>query len=158
MMFIKRLVLLVIIYVAATAQTACQRSGFSDGDLCFEVDCSGHGLCAVDPQGRQAVCICQPGYEVQGLHCLEARLNDPCAAVTCSSHGLCVVLDNDARCLCDPGYQEQIRGECEAAPNLVDGGDCSGHGTSIVTSDCRQICACDTGFHNDGDVACVADL
>lgn len=82
---------------------------------CVNVDCDGHGSCAV--VGGQAVCVCDAGYEPgpSPASCVAA----PCAGVDCSGHGICVESGGAASCFCDAGYRpNEAMDTCEAAPVL----------------------------------------
>jgi len=148
-----------VLCVALTAMLmSCSRVGFSSDDVCTHVECSGHGQCAIDPSDNSAVCLCQFGYLAEGLSCEPDGALYPCIDITCSDHGRCIVVENQPRCLCDPGFQETDDQQCVAATSPCSEIDCSGHGTCIIAVDCRITCACDQGYHSDGEVACLIDM
>ncbi|MCP3869349.1 MAG: SUMF1/EgtB/PvdO family nonheme iron enzyme, partial [Gammaproteobacteria bacterium] len=143
---------------------ACD-TGYHDGGAgvcvedvaCAATDiCSNHGTC-VDTTGMP-VCNCDQGYA--GVNC------DACD--TTGYHdggdGACVLLVE-----CSSGYHNDEDGDCveNVACSATD--TCSFHGTCVDTSgmpvcNCDQgyagdLCdACDTGYQDDGDGACVLPL
>ncbi len=120
-------------------------------DPCKDVDCSGHGRCAVTTEDT-AVCLCDPGYRSEGLACVEET--DPCAGVACSGHGSCAVQDGEPVCVRDEGYHAQGL-ECLSDENPCEGVDCTGHGSCVV-QDGLAVCVCDEGYHAEG-LECVED-
>jgi hypothetical protein len=132
----------------------CSASGDSFGDCrcggtspCDEVDCSGHGTCAI--VGSTATCICDTGYRREGVQCIPGEPGDLCGGVECGEHSLCAQVAGEARCVCDDGYYRED-GRC----SLVTGSDCegvscSGHGVCAITR-AGATCACDPGFHPVG--------
>lgn len=116
---------------------------------CAGEACSGHGTCAVTADG-QAMCLCDDGYETDGLACSEIPA---CDGVDCSGHGTCATTaEGDVICVCDDGYEADGLACVEVDP--CDGVDCSGHGVCAVTADDQVICVCDAGYEQDG-LACV---
>ncbi len=57
----------------------CDGDSGSGRDVCADVTCSGHGVCAV--ADGEAVCACDPGYHPEGLSCIEDGTNGPCFEV-----------------------------------------------------------------------------
>ncbi|MBN2498407.1 MAG: hypothetical protein JXR96_27700 [Deltaproteobacteria bacterium] len=143
------------ILVSASLASGCGREGFVPAvDPCEDVSCSGHGVCAaVEDLAR---CVCDPGYRAEGADCVEDGQTDACDGFTCSGHGLCVVLDGRPTCACDPGYHAEDV-DCVADADPCAGIACSGHGVCGVTSDGSLICACYTGFRNNGPLVCEPD-
>ncbi len=121
------------------------RDDSGTADPCREVDCSGHGRCAVTTENT-AVCVCDEGYHAQGLECVSDE--DPCAGVDCSGHGSCAVQDGQAVCLCDEGYRAQGL-ECVAETDPCEGVTCSGHGRCEVVGG-GATCVCDPGYQPEG--------
>ena len=73
--------------------------------LCADVDCSGHGRCAI--RNSEAICLCDPGFLSEGTTCLA----DPCRQAVCI-HGTCQVDQTVASCSCDPGYAGEHCDKC----------------------------------------------
>lgn len=75
---------------------------------CAELDCSGHGRCALVSRSGAEVptCVCDSGYlpSPSGWLCLPPGDTSLCADFDCSGHGRCVSLQGAPHCLCDSGY------------------------------------------------------
>jgi len=109
-------------------------NGASGDDPCENVDCSGHGTCAVTG-GDTAVCLCDPGYHAEGVTCVENVAGEECAGVSCSGHGRCVVVGDDPAypvCICDEGFHNEGDTTCAAD----EGGAVCGEGTHIEDGLC----------------------
>ena len=132
----------------------------SNDELCKEVDCSGHGTCAVDTD-RYPVCVCDNGYHITAddrISCVEnGTSSDACEDVTCSNHGTCAVKSgNSAICICDSGYHletgklteckadEPEVSPCNDEDNPI---DCGTGGICAVQSNGNAVCICGTGYH-----------
>ncbi len=95
-------------YYAPVLGAACELVS----NACEGVTC-GEGVCGIVWGTNEARCICNPGYHVSGLSCMEDL--DQCAGITCSGHGQCVVGANGTPlCVCDIGYQSNST-DCEAS-------------------------------------------
>jgi hypothetical protein len=127
-----------------------------DDDLCADVDCSGHGTCAV-AGGDTAVCLCDAGYHAEGTTCVENVVGDECRGVDCNTGGVCAVSGGAPICVCGPGFQALGPTTCvpdEPPPDPCDGVDCSGHGTCAVAGGDTAVCLCDAGYRAEG-LTCV---
>ncbi len=81
--------------------TGC--GGVEEVSKCEGVDCSGHGRCAL--QVGEPVCVCDDGFEPQGLECVGPDLlqtGDPCEQDAECASGICLVKwteeDHEKRC------------------------------------------------------------
>ncbi len=120
--------------------------------LCDDIDCSGHGTCAV--ANDKALCICSEGYHADELTCVINEAT-PCDNVTCSGHGVCNVEADKAVCNCAVGYHVDGLNCIIDENNPCDNVSCSDHGVCVVVSDAPS-CACATGYHSDG-LNCIID-
>jgi hypothetical protein len=113
---------------------ACGNGGGEGDDPCENVNCSGHGSCAV-AGGDTAVCLCDPGYHAEAEACVENVAGDECAGVSCSGHGRCVVVRDDPAypvCICDEGFHNEGDTTCAADQ----GGALCGEGTHLEDGLC----------------------
>lgn len=136
--------------VSVVIAASC-RSGFEPPLLpCQGITCSDHGRCAV--RGDAALCLCDPGYVVQGVDCV--AVPNPCATLDCSGHGRCGVWNGVARCQCDPGYRVDDTGRCGRVVSPCENVTCDGHGTCVVPADGQPRCACDPGYRGVEPARC----
>ena len=91
-------IFLLVFFSAALIAKGCLSSY---PNPCEGISCGGHGSCVA--YGKDAVCVCDPGYVAEGTTCVETQ--DPCEGITCSGHGTCSRTDTgETRCDCYPGY------------------------------------------------------
>jgi hypothetical protein len=115
-------------------------------DPCQEVACSNHGIC--QRVEGQAVCRCEPGYQVEGLEC-QAIPPDPCQGVSCSGHGACLAVAGQASCQCAAGYQA-VGLECQEIPTDPCAGVVCGSNAHCEAG----ACLCDPGTQGDPNTGC----
>lgn len=60
-------------------------AGGGGGGACDALDCGGHGTCTL--AGGLPACLCDPGFEEQGLECVELSTEGPPADFTCPAPG-----------------------------------------------------------------------
>ena len=112
-------------------------------DQCADVDCSGHGQCAV-LESDHPICICDAGWHADGLSCAQDVPGEECSGVDCSGHGTCVVVQGDPSyplCVCDSGYRAEANTNCVA----VSEGLTCGPGTVAVDGQCIPEDQCPNG-------------
>ncbi len=100
-----------VVWLAGAA--GCGGGAASPADPCANVECSGHGQCALAADGT-AECQCDAGYQPIGLTCVEVTV-DPCVPNPCTeppvpncvdahtrgeaqTPGSCTVVDGVAQC------------------------------------------------------------
>ncbi len=121
-------------------------------DQCDELDCSGHGQCAVLADGTP-ICVCDPGYHSADLDCAQDQPGQECDGVTCSGHGSCLVVQADAPypvCMCDEGFHVEANTNC--IKNQGQDGLSCGQGTHEENG----VCVSDDSTRPDD--FCVPDL
>ncbi|MBW1810142.1 MAG: hypothetical protein JRJ87_18235 [Deltaproteobacteria bacterium] len=131
--------------------------------LCEDVDCSGHGRCAI--RNSEATCLCDPGFLSDGTTCLA----DPCRQAVCI-HGTCQADQTTASCNCDPGYTGEYCDLCAEGYHAeelacIPDSPCDDklciHGvcrlvSNVAVCDCRlgyagESCdECAAGYHSEG--------
>jgi len=86
---------------------SCNNTSQDDNkNLCLNVTC-GNGNCYM--QGGEAFCLCDDGYQADGLSCVKDACDpDPCV------YGLCKVSNGKPLCDCDTGYTGEFCNQCEA--------------------------------------------
>jgi hypothetical protein len=149
---------ILIVTTAALAALGCESSTVYDDDLCAEVDCSGHGTCAV-AGGDTAVCLCDAGYHAEGTTCVANVVGDECRGVDCNTGGVCAVSGGAPICVCGPGFHALGPTTCmpdDTPDDPCDGVTCSGHGTCAVVGGDTAICACEAGYQPHGSLECSA--
>ncbi len=90
-----------IIFALLLSFCACTGGVKGLSGPCKNVDCGSHGQCTAD--NGTAACICDTGYQTNGLTCVVDNAN-PCGNVDCGSHGTCSADSGTAACTCDTGY------------------------------------------------------
>lgn len=109
--------------------------GIEDGGtgVCANVTCSGHGHCVEDDSSGtpKPKCVCDEGYESQGVSCVPAPPDagvvmdagvtldagtGPCAGIDCSGHGRCIPWPSGPICACDKGYTPSNRKGLDCVP------------------------------------------
>ncbi|MBN2693572.1 hypothetical protein JXR93_02830 [bacterium] len=117
--------------------------------LCVNQNCSGHGNCIVE--NGEAVCICDSGYDVNGLSCIE---EDKCKDISCSQKGFCSVNDlGEPECKCNQGY---ITSGLNCILNPCNGISCSNHGSCSVENSSPK-CNCEQGYI-ENELECIFSL
>ncbi len=162
-------IILVVGLLVAPFGCKDEETVLAPAEVCKDVDCSGHGRCAVTAENT-AVCLCDPGYHAEGLDCEADTPGAECDGVSCSGHGTCVVVQGEPNypmCVCDEGYhlvgrtnrvEDQGGGGLECGPGTVEyegqcipkeecpNGDCT---PDICNSaaDCEsgEVCVYETG-------------
>lgn len=93
---------------------------------CEDVTCSGHGSCRMVVDAP--ICVCEVGYHVDGLECIENNTENPCEGITCSGHGTCSDNNGAPSCLCESGYMASGT-SCIKAEEVVSCGTLTGPAT-----------------------------
>jgi hypothetical protein len=148
---------------ALSSWTGCDGGG---EDSCQGVSCSDHGQCGL-VDGR-AVCLCEAGYQAEGLTCLETV--SPCNPDPCL-HGACAVDGAGFTCACEAGYAGERCDGCaqgyhaeglRCLPDVVDAcapNPCPAawhRGRCVPDGAGGYSCLCDPGYHEDGGT-CAED-
>ncbi|CAK6983628.1 stabilin-2 [Scomber scombrus] len=112
--------------------------------------CHAHADC--DFSQGAARCVCKPGYQGDGITCVES---DPCAPPLrggCSVNAKCVRTGPGTRsCQCLTGWKEdgddcQPINNCQAA----DGGGCHANASCIYVGPGQSECRCKEGYRGSG--------
>ncbi|XP_030633246.1 stabilin-2 [Chanos chanos] len=112
--------------------------------------CHAHADC--DYNGGAVTCVCKPGFQGDGLMCVET---DPCALPHrggCSVNAKCVKLGpGKHRCQCLSGWRED-GDECQPINNCLDPsrGGCHPNATCIYVGPGQSDCACKSGYRGNG--------
>ncbi|XP_055332728.1 nidogen-like [Paramacrobiotus metropolitanus] len=131
--------------------------GQAGQDVCQNTNCGQFAGCV--PQGEQAQCVCQAGYQIapgsdpaaQPISCVDI---DECTSRNeCSPNAECTNTDGSFRCQCQTGYTGDGRncrtiGETEqpdACGNCDPNADCT-----LDQYSNRQVCRCRSGYEGDG--------
>ncbi len=101
-------------------------------DPCIDVNCGGHGYCQVDDKSGQASCVCEEGYDADGMNCIE-KCDQNCGDRVCGPDPICGRSCGD----CGQGKRCNSKGQCECAP------DCSNRvcGPDPVCGKSCGVCA-----------------
>uniref|UniRef100_A0A8D3AH52 Stabilin 2 n=1 Tax=Scophthalmus maximus TaxID=52904 RepID=A0A8D3AH52_SCOMX len=97
-------------------------------------------------------CVCKPGYQGDGITCVEA---DPCAPPLrggCSVNAKCIKTGAGTRsCQCLTGWRED-GDECQPINNCdgPDRGGCHSNATCIYVGPGQSDCSCKSGYQGDG--------
>ncbi|KAG7215107.1 hypothetical protein INR49_022755 [Caranx melampygus] len=108
--------------------------------------CHAHAVC--DFSQGMTRCVCKPGYQGDGITCVES---DPCAPPHrggCSVNAKCVRTGPGTRsCQCLTGWKED-GDECQPINNCdsPDRGDCHPNATCIYVGPGQSDCSCKPGF------------
>ncbi len=138
---------------------ACCQGNKSPEEPCAGVSCSDHGACAV--LDGEPVCLCDEGYDAEGLECVEAPLS-PCSGVNCSDHGICEVRDGEPWCVCYEHFHNEGGTSCvpdDEGPchGMTDGMPCDDGRYCTVNDACAGgACTGSTNPCDDGE-SCTAD-
>ncbi|XP_054623431.1 stabilin-2 isoform X2 [Dunckerocampus dactyliophorus] len=117
--------------------------------------CHAHADC--DFRWGAPSCICRPGYQGDGITCVES---DPCAPPFrggCSLNARCVKTGLSTRaCQCLTGWQED-GDECQPINNCLadDRGSCHPNATCVYVGPGQSDCTCNSGYRGNGR-KCVA--
>ncbi len=147
------LVVLALVLGSGLLTAACSNDAetLKKKDACGDVDCSGHGRCALVGDS-ETVCLCDAGYHSEALSCVQDQPGEECSGVDCSGHGTCLVVQADPAypvCFCDEGYRTEGKTNC--VPYETGGGVTCGPGTVELDGRCIPEDQCP-----DGD--CTPDI
>ncbi|XP_061768066.1 stabilin-2 isoform X1 [Nerophis ophidion] len=112
--------------------------------------CHAHADCDFS-QGTPK-CVCRPGYQGDGITCVES---DPCAPPLrggCSENARCVKTGPATRsCQCLSGWQED-EDECQPINNCYadDHGGCHPNATCVYVGPGQNNCKCNGGYQGNG--------
>ncbi|XP_026182637.1 stabilin-2 isoform X2 [Mastacembelus armatus] len=112
--------------------------------------CHAHADCDFS-QGTPR-CVCKPGYQGDGITCVES---DPCAPPLrggCSVNAKCIKTGPGTHsCLCLSGWRED-GDECQPINNCdaPDRGGCHPNGTCIYVGPGQSDCSCKAGYKGSG--------
>ncbi|XP_062239185.1 stabilin-2 isoform X1 [Platichthys flesus] len=112
--------------------------------------CHAHADC--DFSQGTARCVCKPGYQGDGITCVES---DPCAPPLrggCSVNAKCIRTGPGTHsCQCLTGWRED-GDECQSINNCdgPDAGGCHPNATCIYVGPGQSDCSCKHGYHGTG--------
>ncbi|XP_067346973.1 stabilin-2 isoform X2 [Channa argus] len=112
--------------------------------------CHAHADCDFNLGGPR--CVCKPGYQGDGITCVES---DPCAPPLrggCSVNAKCIKTGPGTHsCQCLIGWRED-GDECQPINNCdaPDGGGCHPNATCIYVGPGQSDCSCKPGFKGNG--------
>ncbi len=143
--------------VTAECQTAadCDDHDGCTADLCTPQGCSHELECSDAAQCDGTACICNPGYEGDGVVCTDI---DECDADLdgCDANATCTNSEGGYACACNPGWAGDGHA-CADVDECLDRSDnCDAHAACINQSG-SYGCDCDDGYFGDGLVCADID-
>ena len=120
---------------------------------CDNINCSNHGECGLN-NDRSATCICDDGYYVDGINCLENGVEPTCENFACKEHSKCELRDGDPTCICETGYSSNGT-LCVEDHNACTDNPCTQENKTKceLTSDSYN-CLCNDGYGLEDDGSC----
>ncbi len=112
------------------------------------VGCHADASCLTNADG--ASCVCNPGYEGDGLDCLDI---DECTSglANCNLNASCINTPGSFECTCDDGYEGDGL-DCTDFNECLEGTDnCSENALCINTAGSFE-CTCNAGYSGDGAI------
>ena len=161
--------------VLATAVVACHGRFAEPRDPCDGVDCSGHGECVLVDEGSRAACVCDDGFDDDGLACVpiggDGDADVDTDADSDPDNESCIPDCGDRECGADPVCGTLSCGECDETHRCTEEGrcgcitDCEGRecggdgcggycppgcGIDEICDDgiCSPVCGVNAGFGN----------
>ena len=116
-----------------------------DGSPCSGITCSEHGECALTNE-KAAVCICDNGYYVNGLNCVEDGTKITCEDIECSDNSSCEMNGETPQCICDENYH-------------IKNNICIKDVDPCETNPCKEShkTVCEALSMEEGDYSCICD-
>ncbi|KAG7497480.1 stabilin-2 isoform X1 [Solea senegalensis] len=117
---------------------------------CSSQFCHAHADCDFSQGAKR--CVCKPGYQGDGITCVES---DPCAPPLrggCNVNAKCIKTGPGTHtCQCLTGWQED-GDECQPINNCngPDRGGCHPNGTCIYVGPGQSDCTCKSGYKGNG--------
>lgn len=112
--------------------------------------CHAHATCVAQGSIR---CVCKPGYDGDGITCVES---DPCAPPLrggCSINAKCIKTGAGTRtCQCLTGWKADGEDDCQPINNCEapDRGGCHPNATCVYVGPGQSDCMCKPGFKGNG--------
>ncbi|KAK7896729.1 hypothetical protein WMY93_022054 [Mugilogobius chulae] len=113
--------------------------------------CHAHAVC--DFSQRDIRCVCKPGYDGDGITCVES---DPCALPLrggCSVNAKCIKTGVGTRiCQCLSGWSEDGEDDCEPINKCEapERGGCHANASCIYIGPGQSDCTCKSGYKGNG--------
>jgi nidogen (entactin) len=107
-------------------------------------NCHPFANCEFDQNVYRYQCVCAPGYDGNGIDCIEIEAN--CAHEDiCDVHADCIYNGTLRKnlCLCHAGYDGNGK-SCQLAAECSTSADCGYHSVCV-----EGICECSSGFERD---------